>query len=66
VSRVADPFPLAAVSPLLSSIDFAIDKVTSDLARLYIESEQKISLQKFASGHDLFVSLPTGFGKPRI
>ena len=51
-----------ALAPLQSSIDYAIDKVGSDLG-FTLKLEQKISLLKFASGQDVFVSLPTGYGK---
>ena len=53
---------LEALAPLQSSIDYAIDKVGSDLG-FTLKLEQKISLLKFASGRDVFVSLPTGYGK---
>ena len=55
---------MEALAPLQSSIDYAyaINKVGSDLG-FTLKLEQKISLLKFASGHDVFVSLPTGYGK---
>ncbi len=45
-----------------SGIDLAISEVTSDLG-LTLKPKQEICLQKFASGRDVFVSLPTGYGK---
>ena len=53
---------MEALAPLQSSIDYAIDKVGSDVG-FTLKLEQKISLLKFASGRDVFVSLPTGYGK---
>ena len=53
---------MEALAPLQSGIDYAIDKVGSDLG-FTLKLEQKISLLKFASGRDVFVSLPTGYGK---
>ncbi len=51
-----------ALTPLQSGIDLAISEVTSDLG-LTLKPKQEICLQKFASGRDVFVSLPTGYGK---
>ena len=51
-----------ALASLQSSIDYAVDQVGSDLV-FTLKPEQKISLLKFASGCDVFVSLPTGYGK---
>ena len=51
-----------SLASLQSSIDYAIDQVGSDLG-FTLKPEQKISLLKFASGHDVFVSLPTSYGK---
>ena len=53
---------MEALAPLQSSINYVIDKVGSDLG-FTLKLEQKISLLKFASGRDVFVSLPTGYGK---
>ena len=49
-------------APLQCNIDIAIDKAASALGFI-LKPEQKRSLQKFAAGKDVFVSLPTGFGK---
>ncbi len=53
---------MEALTPLQSGIDLAISEVTSDLG-LTLKLKQEICLQKFASGRDIFVSLPTGYGK---
>ncbi len=53
---------MEAVTPFQCSVDLAIEKVSSALGFI-LKPEQKRTLQKFASGKDVFVSLPTGFGK---
>ena len=45
--------PMEALAHLQSSIDYAIDKVGSDLG-FTLKLEQKISLLMFASGRDVF------------
>ncbi len=52
---------MEAVTPFQCSVDL-IEKVSSALGFI-LKPEQKRTLQKFASGKDVFVSLPTGFEK---
>ena len=47
---------MEALAPLQSCIDYAIDKVGSDLG-FTLKLEQKISLLKFASGRAVFVTV---------
>ncbi len=51
---------MEALTHLQSGIDLVISEVTSDLG-LTLKPKQEICLQKFASGRDVFVSLPTGY-----
>ena len=45
-----------------------LDAVVSVSAKLNLQlkDQQKQAIQKFCEGHDVFVSLPTGYGKSMI
>jgi len=43
-------------------IDCALSKAANSLG-YSLKPEQRMSVQKFVNGNDVFVSLPTGYGK---
>ncbi len=48
------------------ALDEAIDYAAKKLGLGQLKQQQISALQQFVSGHDLFVNLPTGFGKSVI
>ena len=55
---------LARTQQSLTAIDALISEAAKSLPLGYeLRPEQRQSLQKFVAGNDVFISLPTGFGK---
>ena len=49
-----------------TNIDEAIDFAAKKLVLGKLKEQQVCALQQFVSGHDIFINLPTGFGKSVI
>ena len=45
------------------ALSFAISELVKDLEFGQLKTEQSAAISKFASGKDVFVALPTGYGK---
>ena len=46
-----------------ASVDSAIDEAASKLGYSHVKPEQREAIRALASGQDVFVALPTGYGK---
>ena len=46
------------------SIESALRIVAESHGYTEIKDKQKVAVMSFANGNDVFVSLPTGYGKP--
>ena len=48
---------------MMASIDELITKAAESLGYAGLKPEQKLVLKAFVGGRDVFVALPTGYGK---
>ena len=47
-------------------LDAAVDEVVQCMGLKPVKEKQREALEAFTSGHDMFIALPTGYGKSII